>query len=349
MSKSIVAIDLFCGVGGLTHGLSRAGVNVKAGIDLDHDCAFAFKANNRAKFIEADVAQVTGQSLREVFGKRGYKMLAGCAPCQPFSKYSQGWKDQKDDRWNLLAQFGRLVRETVPDFVTMENVPGILKEDVFQKFCRLLREQGFAHVWHEVVNCADYEVPQSRHRLVLLASRHGQIKLMDPPTTGSRQMTVRDAIGKLPPIRAGEIHHHDKLHQACEISDLNMQRIKASRPGGTWRDWPAHLVADCHKKDSGSHYGSVYGRMSFDEPAPTMTTQFYGFGNGRFGHPKQNRGLSLREGAILQSFPKNYKFCAPDARISRKTVGRLIGNAVPVNLGKAIGESFIRHVEQIGR
>ena len=127
-----------------------------------------------------------------------------------------------------------------------------------------------------------------------------------------------------------------------------MQRIKASRPGGSWRDWDEDLVADCHKKGSGKTYPSVYGRMSWDELAPTMTTQFYGFGNGRFGHPEQNRALSLREGAILQSFPRSYKFARKGEQIFRKTVGRLIGNAVPVKLGEAIGKSILRHIGEFG-
>jgi DNA (cytosine-5)-methyltransferase 1 len=134
------------------------------------------------------------------------------------------------------------------------------------------------------------------------------------------------------------------LHQSCELSELNLKRIRASKPGGTWRDWDTELVAACHRRATGKTYPGVYGRMVWDEPAPTMTTQYFAFGSGRFGHPSQARGISLREGAILQSFPRGYKFVKRGQPIFRKTVGRLIGNAVPVKLGEAIGKSILSHV-----
>jgi DNA (cytosine-5)-methyltransferase 1 len=149
----------------------------------------------------------------------------------------------------------------------------------------------------------------------------------------------------LPPIEAGEADSKDMLHLASTLSDKNLERIRASKPGGTWRDWPHHLLADCHKVDSGKTYPSVYGRMEWDKPAPTITTQSYGFGNGRFGHPEQDRAISLREAAILQGFPKSYKFVPPGEVIHFKRVGRLIGNAVPVELGRAIAKSIIKHLE----
>lgn len=134
------------------------------------------------------------------------------------------------------------------------------------------------------------------------------------------------------------------LHAASKLSDLNLERIRASRPGGTWRDWPEHLVADCHRRETGRTYPGVYGRMEWDEPAPTLTTQFYGFGNGRFGHPEQDRAISLREGAILQGFPKSYSFLPDGAPVHFKTLGRMIGNAVPVTLGEVIGRSIAAHL-----
>lgn len=138
----------------------------------------------------------------------------------------------------------------------------------------------------------------------------------------------------------------DSLHQAAGLSPLNMKRIKASVPGGSWKHWEEDLIADCHKRSTGKTYPSVYGRMEWDEPAPTMTTQYFGFGNGRFGHPEQNRAISLREGAILQSFPKGYRFVPPGSPIYCKTIGRLIGNAVPVKLGEAIGKTLMAHVKE---
>jgi DNA (cytosine-5)-methyltransferase 1 len=238
------------------------------------------------------------------------------------------------------------VKEIQPDLVTMENVPLLAKQAVFAKFVSGLKAQGYS-VFHKVVDCADYGVPQHRQRLVLLASKHGPIKMIEPTVKTESYETVRDAIGELAPLKAGEACPRDPLHQASELSALNLKRIRASKAGGTWRDWDRNLVAACHKKKSGKTYPSVYGRMDWDEPSPTMTTQFFGFGNGRFGHPHQNRAISLREGAILQSFPRNYKFVAKGEPVYIKTIGRLIGNAVPVKLGKAIGKSIIRHIHDL--
>ena len=220
-----------------------------------------------------------------------------------------------------------------------------VKLDVFKEFVADLEARDY-YVDYQVVNCAEYGLPQQRNRLVLLASQLGSIKLLSPKEFKRKTKTVKDAIGKLPLIEAGAIDPKDPLHQSSSLSDINCKRILISKPGGTWRDWPEELVADCHKKKSGKTYSSVYGRMNWNEPAPTITTQFFGFGNGRFGHPEQNRAISLREGAILQSFPKKYKFTAPGEPISKKVLGRLIGNAVPVKLGELIGKSILKHVTE---
>lgn len=347
MKKTIAAVDLFCGAGGLTRGLEKAGIDVRVGVDIDPACAYPYEANNGARFELKSVDRVSARELQDAMNGAPYRLLAGCAPCQPFSTYSQGKTDASDDRWHLLRQFARLVRETKPHLVTMENVPRLAQQDIFDEFVAELRRLKF-HVSYRAVHCADYGVPQQRQRLVLLASRLGPIEMIPPTHMPARHVTVRQAIGDLPPIEAGETHDRDPLHQACTLSPTNLKRIKASRPGGSWRDWDEDLVADCHKKGSGKTYPSVYGRMSWDEPAPTMTTQFYGFGNGRFGHPEQDRAISLREGAILQSFPRGYKFARWGEPIYRKTVGRLIGNAVPVKLGEAIGKSVLRHVVEYG-
>lgn len=342
----VKGVDLFCGAGGLTYGLESAGVDVRVGVDLDPHCEYPYEANNNAAFLLKSVEQLSSSDINDYISGGDFTLLAGCAPCQPFSTYQQGRLGPSDDRWNLLQHFGRLVREMSPDFVTMENVPRLEKQDVFAEFVSLLKGEGF-HVSHGVVNCADYDVPQQRNRLVLLASKRGPLSLIPPTTPEGSRRSVRQAIANLSPLRAGESSRSDRLHQACELSELNMRRIKASKPGGTWRDWDEALIAACHKKASGKTYPSVYGRMTWDDPAPTMTTQYYGFGNGRFGHPEQDRAISLREGAILQSFPESYKFVPDDQPIYCKAIGRLIGNAVPVNLGKAIGISVMHHVEAI--
>ena len=344
--SKVVAVDLFCGAGGLTNGLAKAGVEVAVGVDLDPACAFAYEKNNRAKFLLKSVAEITSAELSGFFDKSRYSLLAGCAPCQPFSKYRLGKSDETDGRWHLLKEFQRLVLEVMPDLVTMENVPRLAEQQIFGAFKASLEGAGYL-VTAKVVKCADYGVPQQRERLVMLASRLGPISMI--PATHSANKTVRNAIASLPAISAGRGHSKDPLHVSASLSPLNVRRIKASTAGGTWRDWDENLIADCHKKKSGKTYPSVYGRMVWDQPSPTVTTQFFGFGNGRFGHPEQDRGISLREGAIRQSFPTAYQFVKPGSPLNFKTVGRLIGNAVPVKLGEAIGKSIVAHVEEIER
>ena len=344
IALAIRGVDLFCGAGGLTRGLEAAGINVSLGIDIDPACEFPYKANNNASFLLKDIENLSAADLSGSFESAPFKLLAGCAPCQPFSTYSQSWSSPVDKRWNLLEHFGRLVQESRPDLVTMENVPRLEREGVFSNFVDVLESLKFK-VFCTVVNCAHYGVPQQRKRLVLLASKLGNIDMIEPTSTDECRMTVKSAIGNLPRLGAGETCEDDPLHQASALSLLNLKRIRASRPGGTWRDWDEDLKAKCHKKTSGKTYVGVYGRMTWNEPSPTITTQFYGFGNGRFGHPEQDRAISLREGAILQSFAKDYAFVPEGEPICRKVIGRLIGNAVPVRLGTAIGMSIVRHVE----
>lgn len=339
--SQIACIDLFCGAGGLTHGLIMEGIPVVAGIDVDEACRFPFEANNRARFIKKDVKNVTPAELKKLYGDAEVRVLAGCAPCQPFSAYSQRYDTLTSPRWPLLYQFARLVKSVRPDVVTMENVPLVEKHAVFDDFVATLQRLGY-NVWRDVVDCTQYGLPQTRRRMVILASAIGSIELISP--THKKPRTVKDAIGNLPPIEAGGADKDDALHASSKLSDLNLKRMRASRPGGTWRDWPKHLVTECHRRETGHTYPGVYGRMTWDDPSPTITTQYYGFGNGRFGHPEQDRAISLREGAILQGFPKRYAFVPDGDPVHFKALGRMIGNAVPVTLGKIIGRSIVRHL-----
>jgi len=329
----------------LTHGFVLEGLPVAAGIDLDPACRFPYEANNRAKFVERDISKVTVEELSGLFGECELTVLAGCAPCQPFSSYAQRYElDGKDGKWGLLYEFARLAEGAEPDVITMENVPTVAKHEVFHDFVDTLKRLGYK-VWFDIVDSSRYGVPQVRRRMVLLASKHGEIEMIEP--THENPKTVRQAIGRLRPLYAGESAPRDKLHVTSTLSQTNLERIRVSRPGGTWRDWPQHLVSDCHKAESGRTYPGVYGRMEWDKPAPTMTTQCYGFGNGRFGHPQQDRAISLREAAILQSFPRDYAFVPSGGEVSFTALGRLIGNAVPVGLGRAIGRSINEHLATV--
>lgn len=344
----ISAIDLFCGIGGLTHGLIRSGIDVIAGIDIERSCKYAFEKNNHSIFIEADIAQVSGYTINQLFPENNVRVLVGCAPCQPFSNYSSKYRKHghTDGKWRLLYAFGRIIREGFPEIISMENVPQLEKQTVFSDFVTTLQELNY-HVSWEIVNCQDYGVPQKRRRLVLLASRLGAIHLIPPMYTKENYITVRDAIGTLRAIQDGTTDPNDAMHTASRLSEINKRRIINSVPNGTWRDWEPGLQLMCHKKKTGKSYPSVYGRMSWSEPSPTITTQFYGYGNGRFGHPEQNRALSLREGAILQSFPADYIFIDPNNKLNKRQLGTQIGNAVPVELGRAIGLSIIAHCEEV--
>ena len=346
----IIAVDVFCGAGGLTRGLLDSGITVVAGYDLDEACRFPYEHNNApAKFHKKSVTELTGEELARHYPAESIRALVGCAPCQPFSKYTQGLKNEDDPKWTLLSEFVRLVRELRPDIVSMENVPELQHYGVFDEFLNSLTDEGFhfsTDADKRVVYCPDYGIPQHRSRVVVVASRFGPIELIPPTHTPEKYRKVSDVLRSLPPLKSGGINPDDPMHRTSRLSPLNLRRIRQSKPGGTWRDWPRELVAKCHREISGKTYPSVYGRMEWDKPSPTITTQFYGFGNGRFGHPEQDRAISLREGAILQSFPKRYKFVQPDREYCFKTIGRMIGNAVPVRLGKAVGKTIRAHIAQ---
>ena len=344
VSPTAFAVDLYCGAGGLTHGLIKAGVPVVAGIDIDPVCRFPFEYNNAARFILQDVATISADDLKRLFPPRGHRILAGCAPCQPFSRYARGNRVLDHGRWSLLGHFARLVEATRPAVVSMENVPELQLEKVFREFVTRLQACGYV-VKYQNVFCPDYGVPQQRTRLMLLASLSGPLELSAPTHSPEDHKTVRQTISRLTPVRAGGQSRTDPLHRSSRLTEINLQRIRQSRPGGCWRDWPVKLVAACHAKKSGVTYPSVYGRMEWDRPSPTITTQFFGYGNGRFGHPSQDRAISLREGALLQSFPTDYQFSSPSTKLPIATLGRLIGNAVPVRLGEVIGKAIMAHLE----
>lgn len=337
-------VDLFCGVGGLTHGLINSGLNVTDGYDIDNTCHYAYEHNNTSHFHNENIRDMNGTEINECYDDDVVKILVGCAPCQPFSqmRFKMGKNNQTDEKYNLLIEFGRMIEVVQPTIVSMENVPQIKGTNVYNEFYALLTRLGY-NISAQVVFCPDYGISQTRRRFVLLASQLGDITLI-PPTHDRNQVTIEQVIRNLPELAAGEIDANDELHRSARLSDKNLERIRASRPGGTWLDWPENLRCECHKKASGRTYSSVYGRLSWDQIGPTITTQFYAYGTGRHGHPNQDRGLSLREGALLQTFPPEYDFIDPDVPFCFRDVARHIGNAVPVRLGEIIGQSIINHL-----
>lgn len=348
--ENTTVVDLFCGVGGLTHGFFKEQFSVSAGIDFDDTCRFAFEKNNKAKFLHSDITTITSKEIKNLFPIGHTKILVGCAPCQPFSLYAHSRKSD-ESKWRLLYSFGRLIEEVKPDIVSMENVPQLAtfrNGKVLKDFISVLEGQGYK-VSHYIVNAQDYGVPQRRKRLLLFASKSEKIELINP-THKNKARTVRSAIGHLPPITDGETYSKDPLHYSRKLSELNKKRIKATPAGGRWSDWEdKSLILDCHKKESGKAFGSVYGRMLWDDVSPTLTTCCVGLSNGRYGHPEQHRAISLREAAILQSFPAKYRFIDKKNPLSSTLIARHIGNAVPVQLGRIIAKSIKNHLLNSGK
>ncbi len=258
----IYGIDLFCGAGGLSYGLQKAGINIVAGLDLDPACKYPFEYNVKSTFLQADITAIHGRELSKLYPKKGLRLLAGCAPCQPFSPYRRGEDTSVDEKWGLLAEFARLVNEMRPDLVTMENVPGLATRPIFAQFLKTLTDAKYAVDWRSVY-CPTFGIPQHRRRLVLTASKSGKIAIPKAgPYQKSEFRVVRDAIGHLPAVQAGKCDSKDALHRARALDATNLSRMRASKPGGTWEDWPKELRAPCHRRKTGRSYKSVYARMS---------------------------------------------------------------------------------------
>lgn len=339
------AIDFFCGSGGMTYGLSQAGIKVLAGIDIEPECRDTYELNNPgAKFIQADIKKFPIKKLAQLTGikKRDDNLIfIGCSPCQYWSNMNTN-RSKATATMNLLEDFKRFVDYYRPGYIVIENVPGILKEtkgSVLPKFIKFLEDDGYK-ADYKVVNANNYGVPQTRKRFLLVASRvNKDIKLPEPERT--KLPTIKDFIGKkngFPSIPAGHIDASDFFHTTATLSEKNLKRIRATpHNGGTrlaWKDNP-ELQLNAYK-DKDDIFQDIYGRMYWDKPAPTLTTKFYSLSNGRYGHPEEDRGISFREGATLQTFPKNYVFRGSN----RTAIARQIGNAVPPELAKRIGNSL---------
>jgi len=347
----VKVVDLFCGIGGLSHGLLLEGFHVAGGVDNDETCKYAFEQNNNAKFFRRDIAKFTAREISKLFDGAAVRVLVGCAPCQPFSSLNRRRLSKRNAKkhWYPLYRFQRIIRRLKPEIVSMENVPELANGDkypVFNDFLGTLQALDY-HVTYKVVDASRYGVPQRRRRLVLLASRLGPISLVRETHDEKSAATVKQSIKSLPRLKHGGVSLSDPLHRASRLSDTNQRRIAATpRNGGSATSWKKSLMPKCYRKKSGKSYMvTVYGRMRWNDPAPTITTQCTTLGTGRFGHPSQNRAISLREAALLQSFPRDYKF-AEDGQISMRHLAKHIGNAVPVLLGCAIGRSIKKNIRE---
>lgn len=339
---TMIAIDFFCGGGGLTKGLSNARIRVLGGYDSCQDYKNTYETNNRCKFVCKDIRAVDKSSVYsdfpEIIGNEDDLLLSGCAPCQPFSSQRRSKKEHVDV--NLLVEFGRVIEEIKPAHIIAENVPGLRGkgEKVLLSFLETLSRNGYFYDYR-VVNAKDFGVPQNRNRLVIIASRLFQPVIPEGSYGPGKlpYITIRETIEKFPPIEAGTSHETVPNHTSSMLSALNMERIKATpTSGGDRRSWPEHLVLECHKNGYTGHT-DVYGRMDWKKVSPTLTARCYSLSNGRYGHPEQNRAISLREAAAIQTFPDDYVFHG-----NTMSIGRQVGNAVPVKLAEELSKYIVR-------
>ena len=348
LSRPVKVFDFFCGCGGASAGLQASGMEIAFGLDNDRDAERTFRANfPEAAFLSADIARVPTSALDDVVeASAGHPLLFNaCAPCQPFSRQRSGEADPDDDRLDLLDHLSRFLRRFRPEMIFVENVPGLrdgnVGKEVFERLIRDLEGIGY-FTSHQVVRSQDYGVPQRRARLVILASLLGPIAF--PARTHgdgarySEYATVCDWIGDLPPILAGETHPVVLNHRAARLSPLNLRRIQATPPGGGWRDLPPDLMPTS-RKSGFCGFTDVYGRLTWDAPAPAMTTRCISYSNGRFGHPQQDRAISVREAACLQTFPLDFVFTG-----NLNSQARQVGNAVPALLSQRFGECVASHL-----
>ncbi len=340
------AIDFFCGAGGLTRGLFNAGFQVVGGVDVDERCKDSYERNNNpARFYHIDICKLNASAVWRLLGsRRGEDLLiAACAPCQPFSKhrrFASGGAGSQDPDATLLGTFARLIEEILPAQILVENVPGIAKVrgfSTYRRFTRMLASNGY-QIAEGVLDAKNCGVPQTRRRYVLIAVKGGHASLPESEFgRGTRDyITVRDAIAHYPPLTAGGSHERIPNHQAAELSGINLERVRRTpHDGGDRRSWPGKLTLDCHKDNYEGHT-DVYGRMAWDKPAPTLTGRCTSLSNGRYGHPVQDRAISLREAASLQTFADSYIFYG-----QRQHIARQIGNAVPVTFAEVLGRHLL--------
>ncbi len=349
LTLPIKGFDFFAGCGGSSKGFQAAGIEMVFALDNDPDAKATFEENLAGIHYElTDIGDFDVQDLEPFIEKcAGHPiLLCGCAPCQPFTKQNTKAKDV-ETKGTLLGEFQGFVERYKPELVFIENVPGMQsvqgKEGPFDSLITALERLDY-HFDHRVEASQNFGVPQHRRRLVLVASRLGPISI--PPAThgpGTRHpgySTVREWIEDLPAIQAGETHPDDPVHRAANLSQLNLERIKALSEGEDRRKWPDELRLHCHTNGYSGHT-DVYGRMWWDRPASGLTTRCISLSNGRFGHPTQHRAISVREAALLQTFPRDFTF-----KGNLTSMARQVGNAVPVILAQHFGGRFNHHVEQ---
>ncbi len=343
------AVDFFCGAGGMTYGLRKAKIRVLGGIDNDPNLRDTYEVNNRgSKFIRADVSKLSFGELSEQLNieRNDDKLIfIGCSPCQYYTTI-QTEKEKSKKSKMLLVDFQRFVDHFRPGYIIIENVPGLetKPDSPLQRFKSFISGLGYC-IDDKVLNAVQYNVPQNRKRYLLIATRV-QDTIYLPKGRRQKKLTVRNYIGNyqtFAPVAAGNKDSSKFMHTVSGLEKINLKRIRrTSHNGGTRLEWKndPELQLACYVGKDYLFY-DVYGRMYWDKPAPTITTKFNSITNGRYGHPEQDRAISIREGAVLQSFPLHYKFKSD----SICTIAKMIGNAVPPELARWIGKTLVNHAQ----
>lgn len=338
---SFISIDLFSGVGGLTHGMIKAGFKVIAAIEIDKDAAKAYKMNfPNINVIEDDIKKIDIRDIKKLLNGNELSLLAGCPPCQGFSsvRRKNKKKNVRDSRNSLIDEYLRFVKGLKPKTILLENVPGLMNYYRFKDFINELVALGYNDAENfAVVNMKDYEVPQRRKRLTLVASRLGKITIAEG---SKKKITVKDAIGYLPEPK----NSSDALHKILpKHSNTVLERIRLTpKDGGSRKDLPFEYELECHKKKN-IGFNDIYGRLRWDDYSTTITGGCLNPSKGRFLHPVQDRCISAREASLLQSFPPDYKF---PLDIGKDSIALMIGNSLPPNFSFIQMLNIKRHLEK---
>jgi len=343
--KEFNAIDLFAGGGGLSWGLMKAGFRILAAVEINKEISKTYIANHPDThvFVE-DIRNINKKRLKDIFGNKKIHLVAGCPPCQGFSKLNR--EDKLDlSRDFLPLEMARIILELKPEIVMMENVPGIVSKgrEILNNFIQIIESEGYIVNW-KVLQVADYGVPQSRKRFVLLAGRGFEIQI--PDSKDKKRKTLRETLKNIKesPLTLKEANKKGgptkfNWHIIRDLQEINIRRLRATEEGSNRSDLPEELRPNCHKKKN-KGFGNFYGRMSWDKISPTITRGCTTLSMGRFGHPSEDRTISVREAAMIQTFPKNYKFNTASIGWASVT----IGNAFPPKLAKLLGKECISYL-----
>lgn len=335
--KRLTAIDLFCGSGAVTEGLSAEGIQVLAAVDSDPVCCGTYRANHaEVCLFECDIRELDAVTVRAKLSFPGpIDLLVVCAPCQPFSTQNRN-RGAYDSRADLVLQSLKFIAEFVPTLVFFENVPGIASIGPIEHLRQSLASLGYVLGQPKVLDAAKYGVAQRRARCIMVAAKDGsRLAQFSSALDKKPPRTVADVIGHLPALKSGERDPSDPLHFARKHQKITLERLQyIPKDGGSRSSLPPHLQLLCHKGRDGD-FPDVYGRMKWAAVAPTLTTGCTDLTKGRYVHPRDDRAITLREAALLQSFPPDYKFCGNGSQIARQ-----IGNAVPVGLVRSLASAF---------